>query len=41
VQAVRTGQKVAVHLEPRPGASSPVTELTGGIAAPDLEAARP
>jgi myo-inositol 2-dehydrogenase/D-chiro-inositol 1-dehydrogenase len=41
VQAVRTGQKVAVQLEPRPGADVSVAEVTGGIAAPDLEGARP
>jgi myo-inositol 2-dehydrogenase/D-chiro-inositol 1-dehydrogenase len=41
VQAVRTGQKVAVQLRPRPGADDSVVELTGGITAPDLEAARP
>jgi myo-inositol 2-dehydrogenase/D-chiro-inositol 1-dehydrogenase len=41
VQAVRTGQKVAVQLQPRPGAEAPAAELTGGITAPDLEAARP
>lgn len=41
VEAVRTGQKVAVQLQPRPGADLSVSELTGGITAPDLEAARP
>ena len=41
VQAVRTGQKVTVHMEPRPGAAALDEELTGGITAPDLEGARP
>ena len=41
VQAVRTGEKVAVQLQPRPGMKAPSAELTGGVTAPDLEAARP
>jgi myo-inositol 2-dehydrogenase / D-chiro-inositol 1-dehydrogenase len=36
VQAVRTGEKVAVALQPRP-----VAEPAPGVTAPDLEAARP
>ena len=36
VQALRTGEKVAVDLQPKP-----VAEPTPGIRAPDLEAARP
>ena len=36
VEAVRTGAKVAVRMDPRPA-----VELTGGITAPDLEGARP
>ncbi len=40
-QAVRTGQKVTVQMEPRPGAAALDEELTGGITAPDLEGARP
>jgi myo-inositol 2-dehydrogenase/D-chiro-inositol 1-dehydrogenase len=36
VQAVRTGEKVAVALQPRP-----IAEPAPGITAPDLEAARP
>jgi myo-inositol 2-dehydrogenase/D-chiro-inositol 1-dehydrogenase len=36
VEAVRTGQKAMVQMGPRP-----VVEPTGGIAAPDLEGARP
>jgi myo-inositol 2-dehydrogenase / D-chiro-inositol 1-dehydrogenase len=36
VQAVRSGEKVAVHLQPRP-----TVEPVPGITAPDLEAARP
>ena len=36
VEAVRTGRKVAVAMQPRPRVN-----LTGGITAPDLEGARP
>ena len=43
VEAVRTGARVDVRLEPRPDALSPepVEEPQPGITAPDLEAARP
>jgi myo-inositol 2-dehydrogenase / D-chiro-inositol 1-dehydrogenase len=43
VEAVRTGAKVAVHLDPRPDPArpAPVEEPAPGITAPDLEAARP
>ena len=43
VEAVRTGAKVDVRMEPRPGAAppQPVDEPEPGITAPDLEAARP
>ena len=41
VEAVRTGAKVPVSMQPRPGPAGAVEELTGGIQAPDLEAARP
>ena len=41
VQAVRTGQKVAVQHGAPTGPAGAVEELTGGIQAPDLEAARP
>ena len=37
VEALRTGAKVAVQLEARPGAGTAVP--TAGIQAPDLEAA--
>ena len=36
VEAVRTGKKVAVAMQPRPP-----MDLTGGVTAPDLEGARP
>jgi myo-inositol 2-dehydrogenase/D-chiro-inositol 1-dehydrogenase len=41
VEAVLTGAKVPVRMQPRPGPAEAVEELTGGIQAPDLEAARP